>query len=121
MPINAKLPRVPLCRLIHNPTVRPVQDRVDQLVEEFAREGYFPARPAFYCSLDGKKMPIREVTDEDRSSWDDLWIEVNNEFERDIAGTEWSFLSNKLLYVWDGNHRLRAWMGEIKRGKCLSF
>ena len=104
---------------MHNPAIRPIQDRCDDLAEEFRREGYWPERADFFCSLTGKNLPLREVTDEDRNSWDPLWHEIDAEFERAIARTEWSNISNMMLYVWDGNHRLKAWMGEIKRGTYI--
>ena len=63
-------------------------------------------RPSFFFSLTATNLPLREVTDDDRSSWDSIWHAINEEFEREIEGTEWMDLSNKMLYVWDGNHRL---------------
>lgn len=119
VPKSSPAPYIPLCRLVHHPAIRPIQDRAEELSEEFRREGYVSDRPSFFCSLTATNLPLREVTDDDRSSWDSIWHAINEEFEREIEGSEWMDLSNKMLYVWDGNHRLICWMGEIKRGMYI--
>ncbi len=44
-------------------------------------------------------------------SWSLLWKQKNEEFEAFLkADAKLSFLSRKLLYVWDDNHRLQAWL-----------
>ncbi|MCO5564165.1 hypothetical protein L7F22_017821 [Adiantum nelumboides] len=56
----------------------------------------------------------QDVTDETRSKWDH-WLAINEEFKKEIEGDEtWSFLSNKMFYVWEGNNRTASWMESIK-------
>lgn len=44
-------------------------------------------------------------------SWSLLWKQNNEEFEAFFkVNAKLSSLSRKLLYVWDGNHRLQAWL-----------
>jgi hypothetical protein len=44
-------------------------------------------------------------------SWSLLWKQKNEKFEAFLkADANLSSLSRKLLYVWDGNHRLQAWL-----------
>eukprot|EP00249_Psilotum_nudum_P000097 c10354_g1_i1 orf=113-364(+) len=51
---------------------------------------------------------------EKMSSWDHLWKEVNDEFEKGLKdNTNWKDLSGKMFICWDGNHRLHGWKKEI--------
>ncbi|MCO5608266.1 hypothetical protein L7F22_062472 [Adiantum nelumboides] len=54
------------------------------------------------------------VTDDIRRDWDPLWIEINNEFEEELASkSNLGSLCNKMFYVWEGNHRTVAWQAVI--------
>lgn len=53
--------------------------------------------------------------DEIMEDWDPLWKEINIEFEEELAlRPELECLSNKMFYVWEGNHRTVAWRAAIK-------
>lgn len=69
-------------------------------------------------SLSSPQLPEREVGDAEIAEWDPIWVEVNAEFEQDLQESGWGHLSNKMFYVWDGNHRLYSWKADIK--KCKS-
>ena len=73
---------------------------------------------SFICSIDAPGYPYQEVSQEIIEDWDDIWKEMSEEFDREIAGTCWADLIGKMLYVWDGNHRLFAWMVVSKQSRC---
>ena len=64
----------------------------------------------FYISTTNIQGNSRDVTDDDRLSWNSHWRWKDMEFEQFLQfDPELQFLSNKMFYVWDGNHRLVAW------------
>jgi hypothetical protein len=57
-----------------------------------------------------------EVTAKDRENWDEHWQQRNREFETFLnADSDLKFLSNRYLYVWEGNHQLLAWNDHIDK------
>jgi hypothetical protein len=72
----------------------------------------------FYVSLTDERGGGMEVTAKDRENWDKHWQQRNREFETFLnADSDLKFLSNRYLYVWDGNHRLLAWNDHINKGQ----
>ena len=54
------------------------------------------------------------VDDNAMKRWDAIWHQINEEFECEIRSRdELCFLSGKMFYVWEGNHRTVAWMAAI--------
>ena len=50
------------------------------------------------------------VTDATRKGWLKLWQKANQEFESVLNSNPYlKKFSNRMFYVWDGNHRLLAW------------
>ena len=50
------------------------------------------------------------VTKAMRKGWSKLWKKVNKEFESVLNSSPYlKKFSNRMFYVWDGNHRLLAW------------
>ena len=48
--------------------------------------------------------------------WSTEWKVVNEEFEKTLlADEDLKIFSNKMFMVWDGNHRLQAWMPSIEQ------
>lgn len=107
--------------MIPNEAVRPIREDLSYLKEEFRKYGYLESKGSFILSctsMDGNQI---EVSPEIISDWDPMWHAVNDEFEADLGSNpEWSHLSNKMFFVWDGNNRLRAFMSKIKEGKIFS-
>ena len=89
-------------------------ERIKPLQDNFLVEGYYEPKGSFLCSIDAPGFPSQEVSDDMREGWDPIWKQFDAEFEEAISGTCWSNLSGKLLYTWDGNHRLSAWTGILK-------
>ena len=50
------------------------------------------------------------MTDEMRKGWSKLWQKADREFESLLNTSPYlKKFSNRMFYVWDGNHRLLAW------------
>ncbi len=57
-----------------------------------------------------------EVTNDIEKGWDQNQKDYNVGFEDFFnANIDLKKLSNKIFYVWDGNHRLKAWYLYINR------
>lgn len=107
-------PRIPLCRLVPYAKVRGLRKNLGSLKAAFTSERYVPEKGTFIVSLiknDGEELKVNEdIT----STWDPLWKEVDNEFEKDLANRkDLKSLSKKMFFVWEGNHRTKAWMEVI--------
>ena len=100
---------IPLCRMLYMPLVRPtLATDIKRLETEFTH-GYHPGAPVFYVSICNEKGEERSVIDEDKSSWGPHWTSVNEEFEAKLnSNPHLQFLSGRMFYVCDGNHRLKA-------------
>jgi hypothetical protein len=107
---------VPLCRLMYMPLVRPtLQSDIKRLEAEFTH-GYRPGSTVFYVSFTNDVGDECFVTDEDKKDWGPLWNEANDAFEENLKATpHLNFLQNRKLFICDGNHRFKAWMGYIER------
>ena len=73
--------------------------------------GYKPKAAIFYVSttnfLDNEQL----VTTDKRSAWGPHWHQRDWKFEEFLLGNlKLRSLSNKYFFVWDGNHKLMAWM-----------
>ncbi len=111
-----------MCRLTKLEKARQVSwdpKRIQPLAEAFLIDGYYEPKGSFICSLDAPGFPSIEVDDTNKELWDPLWNTLNDEFENEIKDTCWADLSGKMLYTWDGNHRLAAWMGVLKECKTI--
>ena len=84
--------------------------------------GYRPGAAMFYVSTTNFVGQERMVTEEDRSSWSPNWQRREREFERVIAkDKDLKVLSNRMFFVWDGNHRLQAWWEFINQTHPLDY
>ena len=62
------------------------------------------------------------VSEEDRSGWSPNWQRREWELERLIAkDKDLKVLSNRMFFVWDGNHRLQAWWKFISQTHPLDY
>ena len=105
---------IPLCRLHVMTDVRlPMDPDVERLRAEFT-SGYKRGGPSFYVLTTSYSLQEMEVTDDIRQSWSTLWQEQDAIFEHRLSrNPALSRFSNKMFFVWDGNHRLKAWMPYI--------
>ena len=101
---------VPLCRMISLQVVRPALAMdIEKMKADFIH-GYRPGAIVFYVSTTNIQGTEQSVSDEDHMSWNAHWRRKNVEFEEFLnADPELRFLSNKMFYVYDGNHKLVAW------------
>jgi hypothetical protein len=107
---------IPLCRLITMEVVRSImQDDIEDLQNNFIEKHYISsAGGLFYTSLqEFGTEEVVDVTSEQFSSWDPIWQRKSKEFDEFLLTTKNEFLVGKMLWVWEGNHRCRAWMQTI--------
>jgi hypothetical protein len=107
--------RIPLCRMIHMPMVRPtLRCDVLKLMGAF-RYGYKPHSGAMYVSVTDDEGQSRVVTQENVQQWNPCWIQENNAFENCLkSDPDLMGLSGSMFFVYDGNHRLLAWKEVIE-------
>lgn len=101
---------IPLCRMVALPLVRPIlQSDICRLEQDFWA-GYRGGDRCFYVSTTNDHGESRDVRDDIRASWNDHWVQGDQEFEETLKqDPDLLYLSSKLFFVWDGNHRLMAW------------
>ena len=106
--------QIPLCRMLPMTEVRiPLKADVEKLKGEFLT-GYRPGSSCFYVALRNFSLFEKEVLPGERASWSPLWQEEDRKFEALLASRpEYASFRNKYFHVWDGNHRLMAWMEVI--------
>jgi hypothetical protein len=107
---------IPLCRMVYVPLVRPtLASDIKRLEAEFAH-GYRAGTSVFYVSIYNERGEERSVTSEDMNGWNEYWKEENTLFEpRLLSSLHLKHLQDKMFFVCDGNHRLKAWTGFISR------
>lgn len=111
---NTPPPAIPLCRVYIHESVRQVGPLKKVLKTTFRMDGYLEEKGAFVLSLQGVGGVSVKVNDEIKATWDSIWTEVNDSFERELANNEdWADLSGKMFLCWDENHRTKAWIEEI--------
>lgn len=119
---NTPPPLVPLCRLVINESIRTVRENVVALGPMFRDMGYLKELGVFLVSVKRIGEPELEVSRYDLDDWGPVWRDVNSEFEQELLrNQEWIHLSNKKFIIWDGNHRVQAWMNMIKQGTLNLF
>lgn len=68
-----------------------------------------------YCPFKKKFVVLCICLDDIMLDWDPLWIDINKEYEQELSlRPELAILSNKMYYIWEGNHRNVAWRATIK-------
>jgi hypothetical protein len=104
---------IPLCRMVPFPVVRPfLKDDVMNLAAHFVACGYMEGNRVFYVALEnneGKTMNV--IPDIMALNWSNNWVKENVEFEEELnSDDDLRVFSGKMFMVWDGNHRLQAWL-----------
>lgn len=115
-PIGKSRFPIPLCRMRCLPLVRPLNDvDVNRLENEFVM-GYRDGDRALYVSPYNNLDEVLHVSEDIKESWSPLWREANNEFDAMLQkDPDLSHLVGKMFYVWEGNHRLTAWLRHINK------
>lgn len=106
---------IPLCRMMALPVVRPsLKNDVLTLSSHFTSCGYLEGNGYFYVALEDNHGKTRDVTKAISDQWSNEWKIRNEEFEQELlADDDLKVFSNKMFMVWDGNHRLQAWLPVI--------
>jgi hypothetical protein len=107
--------------MISLPVVRPfLKNDVLNLASHFVFYGYLEGNGVFYVSLEDNEGRTKAVTDEIIATWSESWIAVNAEFEHLLqSDADLRVFSGKMFMVWDGNHRLQAWLSIINEDHGL--
>ena len=112
--VKVPVPRIPLCRLMNMPLVRPLQrdsPAIDTLKAEFRKLGYQADTPSFFVQYADMEGEMHTVTDDIRGRWDQCWVRANAEFEAECDRFPvFANFKDKMFSVLDGNHRLLSWM-----------
>ncbi len=110
---------IPLCRMISLPQVRPLNEvEVQRLENEFIN-GYREGDRVLFVSPYNDLEQSQDVTEVYTNEWGIYWHEVNAAFEKELAKDDaFASLRGKMFYVWEGNHRLAAWMRHIEKFHC---
>ena len=108
---------IPLCRMIALPVVRPFfKNDVINLAAHFVACGYMEGNGVFYVALENNEGKTVDVTDSIIEFWSENWVRANDAFEKILqADEDFKVFSGKMFMVWDGNHRLEAWLPIINR------
>ena len=109
-PVEKSSMRIPLCRLIHMPLVRPtLRSDVTKLMVAF-QFGYRAGSSTLYVSTANENGDNRFVSAKDKREWGEIWNAENDKFEFFLrADKDLMSLSGCMFFVYDGNHRLLAW------------
>ena len=109
-PVQKSSMRIPLCRLIHMPLVRPtLRSDVTKLMSAF-QFGYRAGSATLYVSTANESGENRFISAKDKREWGELWNAENDKFESFLrADKDLMSLSGCMFFVYDGNHRLLAW------------
>ena len=101
---------IPQCRMIVMTDVRqPLEIDIQKLRSEFTM-GYKRGGPVFYMAVRNFSMEEGVVTDAMRKGWSKMWQKADREFESLLNASPYlKKFSNRMFYVWDGNHRLLTW------------
>jgi hypothetical protein len=116
LPKEVSMFDIPLCQMVYMLLVRPILAIDMKRLEVEFTHGYWPGAPVFYVSISNKKGEEWSVKDEDTSNWGPHWTSINDEFEAKLALNPYiRFLSSRMFFVCNGNHRFKAWTGYISR------
>ena len=108
---------IPLCRMISLQAVRPyLKNDVMSLASHFLTNGYLESNGIFFVALENHEVKVVPVTKDVTDTWSPHWVTVNTAFENKLLqGDNLKCFSNKMFHVWDGNHRLQAWLPVINK------
>ena len=106
--------KIPLCKLVPMPIVRPTLSfDLTALENQFSR-GYKEGARVFYVSISDEEGMQVMFIDQEKEEWGPLWNEVNNEFNQRLQSRPLANLVDYKFFVCDGNHKRIAWMNHIQ-------
>ncbi|KAL3682618.1 hypothetical protein R1sor_000640 [Riccia sorocarpa] len=83
----------------------------DTLKRSFETHCYMENDAGFHICPFDELGNYGDVTEEDKSKWDDLWRMESDAFDEECkAVPEYAPLVGRKFYTWDGNHRVITWM-----------
>ena len=108
---------IPLCWMMSLPVVRSyLKNDVSQLAIHFMSDGYMEGNGLFYVALQDNHGHTNDITPNVMAKWSSKWKDANEEFENKLLeDDDLKIFSYKMFMVWDGNHRLQAWMPIIEQ------
>ena len=107
--------KIPLCKLIPMPIVRPTfSSDLIALENQFSRRYEEGARVS-YVSISDEESKQVMFSDQEKEEWGPLWNEVNNEFNQHLQLGPLAYLVDYKFFVCDGNHRRITWTNHIER------
>ena len=108
--------KIPLCRLVPMPMLRPTLASDIVLLENQFVRGYEEGARVFYVSIADEEGNTQAFSDEEKEEWGPIWNSVNDRFNLHLKGIpQLKHLIDQKFYVCDGNHRRIAWMNHITR------
>ena len=70
----------------------------------------------FFVALENHEGKVVIVTKDVTDTWSPHWVTANTAFENKLLqDDDLKCFSNKMFHVWDGNHRLQAWLPVINK------
>ena len=108
--------KIPLCRLVPMPMVRPTLACDLTLLENQFSGGYEEGARVFYVSISNEDGQSGVFTPAEKDEWGPIWNEINHDFNTYLMSqAALRHLVDYKFYVCDGNHRRIAWMNHIMR------
>ena len=108
--------RIPLCRLVPMPMVRPTLASDILALEQQFVYGYEEGAKVFYVSIADEQSCTGVFSLEEKQEWGALWNLVNDQFNDQLRSKDClSYLVDAKFFICDGNHRRIAWMNHITR------
>lgn len=105
---------ISLCCMVYMSLVCPILANDIKRLEAKFIHGYQPRAPVFYVSICSEYNEERSVKDEDTSNWGLHWTLVSREFDAKLVSNhDLKFLCSHMFFIFDGNHRFKAWIGYI--------
>jgi hypothetical protein len=105
---------ISLCRMISMAKVRLVGEMGIQHLELEFMKGYRDGDRVMYISMYNNEELSSDVTEEVKADWSPCWERANQSFEDELqVDSDLKQFSGKMFYVWEGNHRLAAWLRHI--------
>ena len=98
--------KIPLCRLVPMPMVRPtLASNILALEQQFVY-GYEEGARVFYVSIADEQSCTRVFSVEEKQEWGLLWNLVNDQFNDQLRSNDClSYLVDAKFFICNGNHR----------------
>jgi hypothetical protein len=88
-----------------------LKNNVMNLATHFVACRYMEGIRVFNVELENNEGKTMDVTPNITASWSDNWVQANAEFEKELNSDDDLRVSfGKMFMVWNGNHRLQAWL-----------